>query len=230
MPTLSSGPCARVDPMRPSPHPLFLWYSNTFFLTMPRAAKACFLISASFLSHPSTVVSNAPGSLVARPSSSSMGVQNRSSPPATNATCVANCSKPSKMCVAYTMVTCLVSHSCLKKAIKSPRPNTSRSTVISSKSKTAYSVSKPYASCTRRRWPSETWCIRQLGLISSTSIMRCLRFGSTFGTESSIFLAGKSPARVTPYPANATSRCQLPPMYESLPLVVRLVSKKASLP
>mmetsp|Transcript_2985 Transcript_2985/g.11881 ORF Transcript_2985/g.11881 Transcript_2985/m.11881 type:complete len:211 (-) Transcript_2985:451-1083(-) len=210
--------------MRPSPQPELRWYSNTFFLTIPFAASSCFLISASFRSQTSTVESSAPGSRSFRPSISSILSQKRSRPPATNATCVANCSSPSKMCVAYTIVTWRSSHSWRKKPMRSARPSTSRSTVISSKRSTEYGTIKPYASCTRRRWPSETWCMRHSGLMSSTSMMRFFRSGSTLGMLSNIFFAGKSPARVTPYPAKATSRCQLPPMYESWPEVVRPVS------
>ena len=59
-----------------------------------------------------------------------------SSPLDANAMWVIQDSIPSKMCVAYTIVTFRSSHSRRKNDIKSALPSTSRSTVISSKSKT----------------------------------------------------------------------------------------------
>lgn len=56
--------------------------------------------------------------------------------------------------------------------------------------------SRPTQICTRRRCPSDTWCMRHSGSMSSTLISRCLRASSTPGTELIMRLAGKSPCDV----------------------------------
>lgn len=53
--------------------------------------------------------------------------------------------------------------------------------------------SSPTHICTRRRCPSDTWCMRHSGSMSSTLISRCLRASSTPGMELIMRLAGKSP-------------------------------------
>lgn len=62
---------------------------------------------------------------------------------------------------------------------------------------TVNGLRRPTAICTLRRWPSETWCIRQLGFTSIVFMTRALRSSLTLGTELSIFEAGKSPCRGT---------------------------------
>lgn len=60
---------------------------------------------------------------------------------------------------SQTIVAPLVSDSLTKKSIKSDRTNTSRSTVTSSRSNTSHSPMRPMQSWTRRRSPSEIWCM-----------------------------------------------------------------------
>lgn len=50
--------------------------------------------------------------------------------------------------------------SLIKNASNSLRTSTSRSTVTSSSKRTSHSPMSPIQSCTRRRSPSEIWCIR----------------------------------------------------------------------
>lgn len=59
-----------------------------------------------------------------------------------------------------TMVAPRSSLSLIRNANSSLRTSTSRSTVTSSKSRTSQSPMRPMHSCTRRRSPSEIWCIR----------------------------------------------------------------------
>ena len=54
-------------------------------------------------------------------------------------------------------------------------------------------LSSPMAICTRRRWPSDTRCMRHVGSMSRTSTSRALRAGSTPGRLDSICDAGMSP-------------------------------------
>ena len=76
------------------------------------------------------------------------------------AICVAHWESPSKICVAYRTQQPRSSHSATKKSSRSCLATTSRSTVISSRSSTWYGFNKPMHSCTLRRCPSDTRCIR----------------------------------------------------------------------
>mmetsp|Transcript_39908 Transcript_39908/g.68494 ORF Transcript_39908/g.68494 Transcript_39908/m.68494 type:complete len:245 (+) Transcript_39908:182-916(+) len=114
-----------------------------------------------------------------RSPSASIGLQNLSLPLATYATCDAHPSRPSKMCVQYTIETPRTSDSSRRKARRSWRARRSRSVVISSSSSSLHGLSSLHRICTRRRCPSDTVVRFHFSSISRSWTSFATRAGST---------------------------------------------------
>mmetsp|Transcript_8888 Transcript_8888/g.26182 ORF Transcript_8888/g.26182 Transcript_8888/m.26182 type:complete len:202 (+) Transcript_8888:724-1329(+) len=143
--------------------------------------------------------------------------------------CVGQSSSPSKMCVAYTTVAPRVSVSFWSHRMRSWRTITSRHVVTSSNKRMSKGRTRPSNSCTRRRCPSLTRCMRHSGLTPSSLTSSSLRSGYCDWSFSIMPPTLISAWRGHPYPAKATV---LIPHCVSRNARVRLSfrSRKASVP